>query len=1164
MSEPKEVDVNLEREKIMELNEFRESSGSESSDPGLKQSIFEDEEKFTAPFGNMERDVQEEDHINKLDQTLGESKKEFMKVEEMLVEVQTADPSHQISDSYHTTENVSLPQKINLEAIDPCGEVTKATGEVDHDLSHEPLSEIEILKDRENIKDQDVIPVEDHKVGQNIQEEDNDNRNLEEAGPKLDVEDQNDFINDVNQSMTETNVNREMPRGIERVDESENVEKQSIEEEAACVEVSADNTLVKEVKDSDSISAEQTTETTDNNEVTKTRTLAQMEDQNDANADTEAPKEEILKQEDSEKLEDVSKVVSEVSEDNMKNETKEEGDDTTNVLQISPTMVTEKTSITNAENEDEKIVEVFHTGTEVESLKMDETIDTCDDNDKTILEKTSDMVSQLQTDEYENRDQKSVIVEKNINDILESDIPVKNTEESFEEDKQCVEPVIPDENIKPAEVENLEETIDNINTKHSSAENVSMGEAGEQHKEKSDFESGTDKVAFQSVSEDQIPKRIMADEVEFREDEDTDTTIVGVESVKETFQEDNQGEYIKEANCESKAEDDKSKRIIEASETTKNETTTEKLPKQPENASATENNERQVLGKEQSVNHSGQVTYDEKSIKGKHDEDEGKKDDVQEEATTLVAEEQIPESNAEKVLREAACEAKEAPKTEFSNEEMMKGGLLKDQIPVREISVQENNHGEETKEAEVEEQSPTLVPEKLHDESKDVRHEEGKTNATTKEEVNQMQIKSSDLMLVEQDISQEAEKTKTVDVEEGKSWKPDNVPVKTAPSQETPNELLHETIARHLESKEIEAEIATDSEDFVDLNKTSNSNFGTVSIIEKLHIKEDLPTDVLDASSVVKVSQEEIQEKEGQSTDSEEKQEVVLVKKETMEPNIPTEDNGKNIGHQAPVPDISNEGGEKIDDLNIQQKLGANEEGVLPLLKQDETPPDVKILDKSSDVIDEKKISEGDNTIAGKEETISIKSIEVPSLSGSLNESSLKTAEGEEGTQREAQRTDREVVEVECEADQKVHNFDEETKLDSKSSGREGAQLFDLLIISRKDTEQAGGHSQEEGNPLSGKEEMENKEALTVKEEHKTNEKETDEEGEEEDEQKKEDSGSDAPVMVEASRDIDVKITPKKSHNILSGVGSKVKHSISKVKKAITGKSSNSKQLTPK
>lgn len=73
------------------------------------------------------------------------------------------------------------------------------------------------------------------------------------------------------------------------------------------------------------------------------------------------------------------------------------------------------------------------------------------------------------------------------------------------------------------------------------------------------------------------------------------------------------------------------------------------------------------------------------------------------------------------------------------------------------------------------------------------------------------------------------------------------------------------------------------------------------------------------------------------------------------------------------------------------------------------------------------------------------------------------------------------------------------------------------------------------------------------------------EKGDEEGEQHK---GSEpeakAAVAVKASRDVDAKATHKKSHKILSGVGSKVKHSISKVKKAITGKSSHSKQANKK
>lgn len=63
-----------------------------------------------------------------------------------------------------------------------------------------------------------------------------------------------------------------------------------------------------------------------------------------------------------------------------------------------------------------------------------------------------------------------------------------------------------------------------------------------------------------------------------------------------------------------------------------------------------------------------------------------------------------------------------------------------------------------------------------------------------------------------------------------------------------------------------------------------------------------------------------------------------------------------------------------------------------------------------------------------------------------------------------------------------------------------------------------------------------------------------------ENEHKNAEPGYDSPVFVEASRDADAKISHKKSHNILSGI----KHSISKVKKAITGKSSHSKTQSEK
>ncbi|XP_071728027.1 uncharacterized protein [Rutidosis leptorrhynchoides] len=61
----------------------------------------------------------------------------------------------------------------------------------------------------------------------------------------------------------------------------------------------------------------------------------------------------------------------------------------------------------------------------------------------------------------------------------------------------------------------------------------------------------------------------------------------------------------------------------------------------------------------------------------------------------------------------------------------------------------------------------------------------------------------------------------------------------------------------------------------------------------------------------------------------------------------------------------------------------------------------------------------------------------------------------------------------------------------------------------------------------------------------------------------KTDDENEGEVLVEASKDMEEVKVPKKSHNILSGVGSKVKHSLAKVKKAITGKSTHPKPPSP-
>lgn len=83
-----------------------------------------------------------------------------------------------------------------------------------------------------------------------------------------------------------------------------------------------------------------------------------------------------------------------------------------------------------------------------------------------------------------------------------------------------------------------------------------------------------------------------------------------------------------------------------------------------------------------------------------------------------------------------------------------------------------------------------------------------------------------------------------------------------------------------------------------------------------------------------------------------------------------------------------------------------------------------------------------------------------------------------------------------------------------------------------------------------------------IEEEHKTEE---DENDDEDHEHKDDKTSPDSIVMVEAKDTLSIIKTHKKSHGILSGVGSKVKHSISKVKKVLTGKSSHTtKPSSPK
>ncbi|KAG0498389.1 hypothetical protein HPP92_003080 [Vanilla planifolia] len=117
------------------------------------------------------------------------------------------------------------------------------------------------------------------------------------------------------------------------------------------------------------------------------------------------------------------------------------------------------------------------------------------------------------------------------------------------------------------------------------------------------------------------------------------------------------------------------------------------------------------------------------------------------------------------------------------------------------------------------------------------------------------------------------------------------------------------------------------------------------------------------------------------------------------------------------------------------------------------------------------------------------------------------------------------------------------------------------MVDSKGEVSHVGAYPVEESCVTVSKNKHENIQTKTNQELEESTDEEKDEEVEET--HKNEEAGHETSTVV-VSREADVKPSHKKSHNILAGVGSKVKHSIAKVKKAIIGKSSHSKTSTLK
>lgn len=230
------------------------------------------------------------------------------------------------------------------------------------------------------------------------------------------------------------------------------------------------------------------------------------------------------------------------------------------------------------------------------------------------------------------------------------------------------------------------------------------------------------------------------------------------------------------------------------------------------------------------------------------------------------------------------------------------------------------------------------------------------------------------------------------------------------------------------------------------------------------------------------------------------------------------------------------------------------EESGLGLTEAEKITRDIKQAEKSSHTTSEKQTPREEDLDENSKTTrftAAEKDVELPPMVPDPTEETTQRIEPKQTEPQNDASLDTEIEEVERGTEEEMGESGGRTAENAASSAGK-LKLSELMQSSTKEAKQ---------QVIEEREVKSTKEA----EEEYQGEAEKDEEEEEEEHRGSSEPESDAPVIVEASRDIiDVKVGHKKSHNILSGVGSKVKHSISKVKKVITGKSSHSKQSNKK
>ncbi|KAF6137030.1 hypothetical protein GIB67_030794 [Kingdonia uniflora] len=696
-------------------------------------------------------------------------------------------------------------------------------------------------------------------------------------------------------------------------------------------------------------------------------------------------------------------------------------------------------------------------------------------------------------------------------------------------------------NIETAELEKSAELTDELPVTRLLMMKILLGERSITCEDDC-LDSETLEGGFQSASEAEISEayciRKSYEKMEERGSMDNATVFIGDVTVGK--EQENAGDN------HLKAEENRSEITREANETKEIDTETDEVTEVLACASASNNTENQILKVGEDVKNQYQVSIGENIVEETREEDQIKREEVDKNSKKLDSKNVIDESEAEEAQIEKRDEDREAINNEIPNGEVSKGV---EDVSVNEITRKQIQAGDERPVDE-----SYLVP--IGEETFQENHQEEKIEGEDVEEASK--VLNFQKPTPELDSEEDhGVKTRNAQSKEGNLEVDRNIEDASDSLSQKPT---HEIFTTNSDKIGSESEDTSIPECLVEAEKLNNIiselAFSPIEDIEVLQTKEEVSTGNSEVSALVQASQEQILEKEYKITEDEERQELELAKQAKLEVILPTVEiietinDVESLTEMALEEDIIKKEAEKLNEDIIHESICKHKDEKLQIQKPELTTQIIENADKVS--------------IATTKDKTPREVDPIESTLTKISGEKLDKSEVEEHKQRATQKIASEVKVEEC-GGGTMQDAGDGTHNEPIPSESDKISLSDLLQGSTGATVKITEDPTEESNSQVGNEEVENKEKTCFQVEEEKTDKVKKEGGDEEEEHLKIDSSSfDAPVIVEASRDIDVTPVHKKSHNILSGVGSKVKHSIAKMKKAITGKSSHHKPSSPK